>query len=30
MAEEAEREFFTTVGNTQHVDKNPMGPSGFM
>jgi tellurite resistance protein TehA-like permease len=30
MAEEAERQYFTTIGNKQHQDENPVAPSGFM
>lgn len=30
LAEEAERQYFTTIGNKQHQDENPVAPSGFM
>ena len=30
LAEEAEREYFTTIGDDKHKDENPVGPSAFM
>ena len=30
LAEEAERQYFTSVGNKRHEDENPVGPSAFM
>jgi len=30
LAEEAEQQYFTTVGNKPHEEGNPVGPSAFM
>jgi len=30
LAEEAEHQYFLTVGNNHHKDENPVGPSAFM
>ena len=30
LAEEAERQYFTTIRSKQQEEENPVGPSGFM